>query len=416
MHASMNTHTVQPKGLICRHVWQHPDRHALWHPHISWRSAGSRIAAFLHQGLNINVWGQISSRGNPFKAILLSGWWSWLIYANLYAQFMQIWCFNLNQCVEWFEGFCQSYCVCTSRLVLVSTYQTTLFTESLCLKSPIYCPVLSFTAVASPVQKGAAVDSAQTSLTAIYFLLTPPFICVIPDALQRLWTVTEPDVDLDLNTDTDKYTSHLKDMGEGTGGFSSALLSNGRWWRHSLWLWVMFIHSKVIGRVKMRHAQCELNQARLETAPLTSSLHLAFLYQRSLTSDPCPPPPSPSSSTKSFNPGFSVTPPFCSGVGVHVCSPALWKSAGQHCQQPLEKERGGGKEIAFSIAVMAASIINIKITTLAWAISRLQFVGFWKKRCHCHHKSEGLLCSYSTEKVKSGQINSTWQKTISVDY
>lgn len=260
-------------------------------------------------------------------------------------------------------------------------------------------------------RRGQQLSSAQTSLIAIYFLLTPPFICFIPDALQSLWTVTEPDVDLDLHTDTEKYTSHLKDMGEGTGGFSSALLSNGCWWRHSLWLWVMFIHSKVIGRVKMRHAQCELNQARLETAPLTSSLHLAFLYQRSLTSDPCPPPPSPSLSTKSFNPGFSVTPPFCSGVGVHVCSPALWKPAGQHYQPSLEKERGGGKEIAFSIAVMAGSIINITITTLAWAISRLQFVGFWKK-----HKSEGLLCFYSTEEVKSGQINSTWQKTISVDY
>lgn len=42
---------------------------------ISSRSAGSRIAASLRQVLNINVWGQISSRDNPFKIISLSGCW-----------------------------------------------------------------------------------------------------------------------------------------------------------------------------------------------------------------------------------------------------------------------------------------------------------------------------------------------------
>jgi len=66
--------------------------------HINQRSAGSWIAASLHQGLNINVQGQISSRGNPFKAILLTGWCFWLIYANLSSQCMQILRFNLNQC------------------------------------------------------------------------------------------------------------------------------------------------------------------------------------------------------------------------------------------------------------------------------------------------------------------------------
>lgn len=173
MHASMNTHTV----------------HALWHPHINQRSAGSRIAASLHQGLNINVWGQISSRGNPFKAILLSGWWFWLIYANLYAQFMQIWCFNLNQCVEWFEGFSQSYCVCASRLVFAPTYHTALFTGSLCLKSPftVQC-IVFFLALASPVQKGAAVEFSSKRFNR-YFLnqsINTLLICFIPDALQSV--------------------------------------------------------------------------------------------------------------------------------------------------------------------------------------------------------------------------------------
>lgn len=80
--------------------------------------------------------------------------------------------------------------------------------------------------------------------------------------------------------------------------------------RRSLWSWVMFIHSKVAGCIKMSHAQHECNQARLETAPLTLLLYLGFLYQQPLTSDPCPPPPSLSLSFKSFNPGHSVTPPF----------------------------------------------------------------------------------------------------------
>lgn len=74
--------------------------HAHWYPHINQRSAGSRIAASLHQGLNINVRGQISSRGNPFKSILFAGWCFWLIYANLNNRFMLILCFNLNQCVR----------------------------------------------------------------------------------------------------------------------------------------------------------------------------------------------------------------------------------------------------------------------------------------------------------------------------
>ena len=118
-------------------------------------------------------------------------------------------------------------------------------------------------------------------------------------------------------------------------------------WRRLLWIWVMFHHSKVIGLVKMRHAQCELNRARLERAPLTSWLCLAFLYHRSLTSDPRP-TPSPSSSTKSFNPSSSVTPPFCPRVGVHVCTPAPWNwpvSAASHAALlPGEREGGSGKE------------------------------------------------------------------------
>lgn len=64
------------------------------------------------------------------------------------------------------------------------------------------------------------------------------------------------------------------------------------------------------------------------------------------------------------------------------------KSAGQHCQPSLEKERGGGKEIACSIAFMAGSIINIEITTLAWAISRRQFVVFQITVSPHHLKSQ----------------------------
>lgn len=180
MHASMNTHTVQPEGLICRHVWQHPDRHALWHPHINWGSAGSRIAALLHQGLNINVWGQISSRGNPFKATLLSGWWSWLIYADLYAQFMQIWCFHLNQCAAWCEGFCQSYCV--SRLLLVSTYQTSSFAEFL-QYVPIFCPVLSLSSCLTCPDGGSSwVQLKQVWVST--FCWAPPYFLIILDAPQ----------------------------------------------------------------------------------------------------------------------------------------------------------------------------------------------------------------------------------------
>lgn len=47
------------------------------------RSAGSRIAASLHQCLNINVWGQIRSHGNPFRASVLPGKVFWVNYANL---------------------------------------------------------------------------------------------------------------------------------------------------------------------------------------------------------------------------------------------------------------------------------------------------------------------------------------------
>lgn len=94
--------------------------------------------------------------------------------------------------------------------------------------------------------------------------------------------------------------------------------------RRLLWSWVMFIHSKVAGCIKMSHAQHECNQARLETAPLTLSLYLGFLCQQSLTSDPCPPPPSLSLSFKSFNLGYAVTPLFYKEVGVHVCTPAPW--------------------------------------------------------------------------------------------
>lgn len=85
---------------------------ACTHTHINRRSAGSRIAASLHQGLNINVRGQISSRGNPFKSMLLPGWCSWLIYANLYAQIMQM-MFQLEPlCVECVDGLNQFDCVC----------------------------------------------------------------------------------------------------------------------------------------------------------------------------------------------------------------------------------------------------------------------------------------------------------------
>lgn len=120
----------------------------------------------------------------------------------------------------------------------------------------------------------------------------------------------------------------------------------------------MFIHPKVTGRVKMRHAQHELNQARLEMAPLTSFLRLAFLYQRFLTSDLCPPPPSPSSSNKSYNPSSSMTPPFCSGVGVHVCTPTREIS---RPALPAVLGGGGGEDVAFSVALMVESISNIKI-------------------------------------------------------
>lgn len=175
MHASMNTHTV----------------HALWHPHINKRSAGSRIAASLHQGLNINAWGQISSRGNPFKAILLSGWWFWLIYANLYAEFMQIWCFNLNQCV--WNGLRASVNLTVSvhltlslRLFIKLPYLLDPYVWNPNLLSSALCCL--FLALASPVQKGTAVEFSSKKFNR-YFLnpsINTLLICFIPDALQSV--------------------------------------------------------------------------------------------------------------------------------------------------------------------------------------------------------------------------------------
>lgn len=126
------------------------------HTHINQRSAGSRIAASLHQGLNINVGGaQISSRGNPFKAILLCGWCFCLIYAHL-CKF----CFNLNQCV----------CVWNSLKASIKLTASVHVALSLCLPILICSPCFSmhyaksFLGLASPVQKGAAVGFSSKYL------------------------------------------------------------------------------------------------------------------------------------------------------------------------------------------------------------------------------------------------------------
>lgn len=66
-------------------------------------------------------------------------------------------------------------------------------------------------------------------------------------------------------------------MGEGTVGFSpvpsspmAATTATDRDVHYDTERCLVI--PKVTGRVKMRHAQCEPNQARLETAPLTSWL------------------------------------------------------------------------------------------------------------------------------------------------
>lgn len=85
---------------------------------------------------------------------------------------------------------------------------------------------------------------------------------------------------------------------------------------------IMFSLSKVTDCIQLWHAQLGVNQARLEMALLAPQLSLASLEHRSLTIDPgSPPPPSPASFTKSFNPGSSVTPPFIQMMGYMSATP-----------------------------------------------------------------------------------------------
>lgn len=114
----------------------------------------------------------------------------------------------------------------------------------------------------------------------------------------------------------------------------------------------MLIHSEANGCVKMRHAQWGPNRARLETAPLVSLLLLAFLYHCSLTFDPCTPPPSLFSSTKSSNPRYAVTRPFVQELGYMSAPPP--REIGRSALPEREKS-GSVKEIAFITAVMAFS-------------------------------------------------------------
>lgn len=165
VHMYADTHILYTqKRHIYRLVTMHKQAWTL-NTHINQRSAGSWIAASLHQGLNINVQGQISSRGNPFKAILLTGWRFLLIYANLYSQFMLMLCFNLNQCV--WSGWKASINLTLSVHLCLCVCLTWLLVSGGNLHIPIYSNCLSHAVsvciwesgvlvLASPVQEGAA--------------------------------------------------------------------------------------------------------------------------------------------------------------------------------------------------------------------------------------------------------------------
>lgn len=145
------------------------------------------------------------------------------------------------------------------------------------------------------------------------------------------------------------------------GSLENSLSSKGcgvcLWWRRLLFHRVVFSHSKVIGCVKMRYAQLEVNQARLEMALLALLLLSASLERCFFTSDPCspppplPPPPSPTTFTKSFNLSSSVTPFLYSDDGVHVFASTSWNQL--CCFPPGTNKKGEqGRERKQSSALL----------------------------------------------------------------
>lgn len=103
----------------------------------------------------------------------------------------------------------------------------------------------------------------------------------------------------------------------------------------------MLIHSKANGFAKTRHAQWGPNRARFETAPLISLVLQVFLYQCSLTFDPCTPPPSLFSSAKSSNPGCALTCAFVQELG-YMSAPPPHEIA--QSVLPEREGPGSGKE------------------------------------------------------------------------
>lgn len=160
-------------------------------------------------------------------------------------------------------------------------------------------------------------------------------------------------------------------------------LSSEGWGVHLWWSSLLFQGSCLVVQKSLRHAQLGVNQAPLEMT-LLAQLPPASLERRSLTSDPCSPPPSPASFTKSFNPGSSVTPPFIQMTGYMSATPCTpphpVKSVVMLLKTGREQEESGGLLIKIKIKTLPEQEFLNKYFLNCWFISVLK-----KKKLQCKY-------------------------------